>query len=272
MLHVLLEKWICEKKPMTFTLLRFLEISGLFCGILFLVLGKAMLIPIFLQYHLHIISAFITLIISSIIYILFSFAAVFLHNQFWKFFFIGTQILIFARAFYRLLTVGFSNVFIQGFIGNNAVIITTICLLILIFLRYIYFSVLDLKVVQIPGIFAVGRFPADEQFSGKFNDSPELFFSTTRTQNELSVVTESKIFLRNYPMYDDLLLFEFTRANVNGVPNCLFYKILRALDYVKIPYFSISTFEKNYVLFKSVHLPMARHTWHFLGIKVNEHE
>lgn len=276
MLHVLLEKYLRERKVMTFPVLRFWEISGLCCGVLFLVLGQVVLMPVFFEYspELGNVSMLLVLINSSILSVVFSFCTIAVQNFFWKFFFIGTQVYIFSSACYRLITQGFSNFIVNGFLGSNTLIITIIALPLFWLIKRIYRSVLQLGVVHIPGVFAVGKFPADEQFSGKFNDSPELFFSTTRTQDELSVITESKIFLRNYPMYDDLLLFEFTGSHLgeSGEPNVLFIYVLRSLSHYRIPHFSISTFERSYVLLKSEHLSMAKHAWAFNGIKVKHNE
>lgn len=272
MLNVFLERWLHERKPMSFSLLRFFEIAGLLTGILCMSILNVILLPLLLETSSEPLSALLLLYITTILSIILSCGTVFLYNPFWKFFCVGNQLLILAKTFYDLLTLGFSTVFLQGFAGNNMLITTLICLFLLWGLRLIWEAVLDLKVRQIPGEYAVGRFPAAENFSGKFNDNPESFFSSTRTWNELSVITESKIFLRNYPLQDGLLLFEFVNANLNGSPHRLFSKVLFALDKVSIPYFSLTTFDKNYVLFKSSYLPMAKHSWHSLGIKVSAHE
>ena len=272
MVHVFLEKWIHERKPMSFSLLRLLEITGLFCGVIFMIITELILLPLLLHANPHPTHALLLLITTTIMSVVLSCGTVFLHSPFWRFFCVGSQLLIVSRAFYDLLTLGFSTIVVQGFVGNNMVLGTIISLALLWGLRLLWEAMLDLKVQQIPGIYAVGKFAADEHFSGKFNDSPESFFASMRTNNELCVITEGKIFLRNCPLHDELLLFEFVNSNVNGSPHRLFSKVLSSLDRMNIPYFSLTTFEKNYVLFKSSSLAMAKHSWQSVGIKVIIHE
>ncbi|MGL4524457.1 MAG: hypothetical protein ACRCVN_02895 [Spirochaetia bacterium] len=263
---------IHSKKPISLPLFRLLESSGVFLGALFMLFLKVYLFPVFLYGESDLVYAFLLFWTTSIFYALIPLGIVFLKNGFFRFFSIGMLLFIYARSFHRLVTMGFGPMMLDGFPANNAVIIGSISLLSLFLLRFFWFKIANLCVERVPGVYAIATFDAESNFIGKFNDSPDSFFSTTRTKDELSVVTESKIFVPGCAVNDGLALFEFLQDNpANGSPNPLYAKILRPLDSVKIPYFSLSTYKRNYVLLEVQYIPLAQHAWGHSGVKVVSH-
>jgi hypothetical protein len=106
------------------------------------------------------------------------------------------------------------------------------------------------------GLYAVHSFAPDAQVPECSSANPQSLFSVTRTDEEVSVICDSAITLDSICREDDFkcmkieALLDFALVGVLS-------RITSILAEAKVSVFALSTFNTDYVLFKSVDLAMV---------------